>query len=162
MSGRYAAGTDVPVDRSKAELERLLVRYGATSFAYAWESRQIMIGFRMGKLMYRVRLPMPPVDSKQFTHTPTGKERSTNDAVKEFQREERRRWRALILVIKAKLEAVDSGVTTFEDEFLSSVILPNGQTVIDHLGPQLIEVYRTNTMPSLLPGMNPPQLGDGR
>jgi len=36
----------------------------------------------------------------------------------------RQRWRALCLAIKAKLEAVESGISHFEDEFLSQIIDP--------------------------------------
>ena len=43
--------------------------------------------------------------------------------------EVRRRWRALLLVIKAKLESVESGIETFEEAFASQIVLANGQTV---------------------------------
>lgn len=33
---RYAANTSVPADRSRGEIERILARYGADSFAYAF------------------------------------------------------------------------------------------------------------------------------
>src|SRR5437867_3238760 len=33
----YARGTEVPVDRSKAELEKLLNKYGASRFLSGWE-----------------------------------------------------------------------------------------------------------------------------
>jgi hypothetical protein len=36
---RYAEGTSVPMDRSRAEAEKTLIRYGAHGFAYAWERR---------------------------------------------------------------------------------------------------------------------------
>jgi hypothetical protein len=36
---RYAEGTSVPMDRSRIEAEKTLMRYGATGFAYAWEQR---------------------------------------------------------------------------------------------------------------------------
>ena len=36
---RYADGTAVPMERSRAEAERTLMRYGASGFAYAWERR---------------------------------------------------------------------------------------------------------------------------
>ncbi|WP_242394821.1 hypothetical protein [Anaeromyxobacter oryzisoli] len=39
--GRYAQGTSVPMERSRAEIERTLVRYGASGFAYAWERRAL-------------------------------------------------------------------------------------------------------------------------
>ena len=35
------------------------------------------------------------------------------------------------LVIKAKLEAVEAGVTTFEQEFLANMVLPDKTTVSD-------------------------------
>jgi hypothetical protein len=43
--------------------------------------------------------------------------------------------------VKAKLEAVESGITSFEDEFLAHVMLPNGGTVSDLLRPQLAAAY---------------------
>ena len=38
----------------------------------------------------------------------------------------RQRWRALLLIIRAKLEAVASGITTLENEFLANIVLPDG------------------------------------
>lgn len=37
---RYAQNTSVPMDRSRAEAEKTLIRYGANGFAYAWEQRE--------------------------------------------------------------------------------------------------------------------------
>jgi hypothetical protein len=34
---RYAAETTVASDRSRAEIERILERYGASSFMYGWQ-----------------------------------------------------------------------------------------------------------------------------
>jgi len=31
---KYAEGTEVPIDRSKAEIERVLAKYGADEFVY--------------------------------------------------------------------------------------------------------------------------------
>lgn len=53
------------------------------------------------------------------------------------EKETRRRWRALGLIIKAKLEAVASGVVSFESEFLCQLLLPSGGTVGNHVLPQL-------------------------
>ncbi len=54
-------------------------------------------------------------------------------------------------MIKAKLEAVASGVSTFEEEFLAHVVLPNGDTIGDWLAPQIANAYDTKKMPPLLP-----------
>ena len=52
---------------------------------------------------------------------------------------------------KAKLEAVESEITTFEEEFLAHILLPDGQTAGDYLLPQLERVYETGKMPTMLP-----------
>ena len=45
-SGRYATDTRVSVERSKAEIEAILARYGADQFMYGWEASRAVIGFR--------------------------------------------------------------------------------------------------------------------
>ena len=57
-----------------------------------------------------------------------------------------------LLVIKAKLEAVEAQISTIEDEFLAHIALPDGRTVGEWLGPQLGAVYAQHAMPALLPG----------
>ena len=64
----------------------------------------------------------------------------------------RQRWRALVLIVKAKLEAIEAGISTLEREFLADIIMPNNQTVGQWLAPQIEQVYLTGKMPPLLPG----------
>jgi hypothetical protein len=63
----------------------------------------------------------------------------------------RQRWRALLLVIKAKLEAVQGGITEFDAEFLPHIVLPDGQTVGDWIIPQVNTAYELGEMPQALP-----------
>jgi hypothetical protein len=65
----------------------------------------------------------------------------------EYEKATRQRWRALALVIKAKLEAVESGITIFEDEFLAHIVLPDGSTAGDWMRPQIAKAYDKNKMP---------------
>jgi hypothetical protein len=46
-------------------------------------------------------------------------------AYKAWKQAYHQRWRALALAIKA----VESGIATFEEEFLAHIALPNGSTV---------------------------------
>lgn len=62
----------------------------------------------------------------------------------------RQRWRALALAIKAKLEAIASGISEFEDEFGMWMVLPDGSTVRDHVKPAVAVAYDTGTVPALL------------
>ena len=149
---RYAATTDVASDRSRAEIERTLRRYGATAFAYGWEGNMAQIGFKLAARQIKFRLPLPDPESREFKLTPTGRARSAASAEEAYEQAVRQRWRALALVIKAKLEAVEAGISTVEREFLDAIMLPDGRTVGDWLGPQLGAVYAQQAMPALLPG----------
>lgn len=147
---RYAAKTAVPQDRSRAEIERTLIRYGADSFAYGWEEGRAIIMFRANGRHVRFVLPVP--DASEFDTTEKGRARSHSSAEAAFDQALRQRWRALALVIKAKLEAVETGIETFDQAFLSHLLLPSGSTVGDWLIPQVEQAYETGEMPSLLPG----------
>jgi hypothetical protein len=149
---KYAENTQVPSDRSRAEIERTLRRYGATAFAYGWQEGQAQVMFEMASRRIVFRLPMPDPASKDFMLTPTGRDRSASAAEEAYEQAVRQRWRALALVIKAKLEAVEAGISTVEDEFLSHIALPGGRTVGEWLGPQLDAVYARQELPALLPG----------
>lgn len=149
---RYAASTEVSSDRSRSEIERTLKRYGATAFAYAWEGQTATIAFKLTDRQIRFRLPLPDPAANEFTLTPTGRERSATAAEEAYEQAVRQRWRALALVIKAKLEAVEAGISTVEREFLDAVMLPDGRTVGEWIGPQLGAVYARGEMPALMPG----------
>lgn len=151
-SPRYAENTQVSSDRSRAEIERTLRRYGATAFAYGWDAQAATLMFEITNRRVLFRLPMPDVTDKRFTRTPTGKDRSPSAAEAAFEQAVRQRWRALALVIKAKLEAVAAGITTVEQEFLAHIVMPDGRTVGQHTAPAIESAYQSGQMPQLLPG----------
>jgi hypothetical protein len=150
---RYAERTTVPSDRSRAEIERTLERYGATAFAYGWQDNVATIMFVMQGRRIRFNLPMPDRNAPEFTRTPSrGAARSAEAAATAYEQAVRQRWRALALAIKAKLEAVEAGITEFQDEFLAHIELPNGGgTVGAWMKPQLALAYERGTMPPMLP-----------
>ena len=147
---RYAADTSVSVEKSRAEIERTLIRYGATEFLSGWDSGRAALGFQMRGRRIRYILPLPDRDAPEFTRSAQGRSRSTEHAQREWEQACRQRWRALLLIIKAKLEAIEAGVTSFEDEFLASTLLPGGQTVSEHVQPAIAESYRLGRVSSLL------------
>lgn len=100
--------------------------------------------------MFRLRVAR--AEAADYARTPTGRPRAAEAARRAGEAEKRRRWRALLLVVKARLVAVDDGVETLELAFLSWVVLPDGSTVAEWLGPQLDAVYATAQMPALLTG----------
>ena len=147
----YAENTTVSADKSRAEIERTLQRYSADQFMYGWDKNRAMVGFRMFNRQIKFLLEMPDITDRKYTHTERGKRRIESAIHKEWEKACRSRWRALALVIKAKLEAVDAGISIFENEFMASIVLPNGTTVGDFMLPQINQAYQSNTMPNLLP-----------
>jgi hypothetical protein len=158
----YAQATKVNSEASRAEIERTLVRFGATAFSYGWDQEVAVIGFRLKGRVIRFKLPMPSRADKAITHTPEkGWLREPKAQEAAYEQAVRQRWRALALCIKAKLEAVEAGIVSVEEEFLAQTMLSDGSTVGEWVGPQVDEVYRTGGMPALLPGASQKALTDG-
>jgi hypothetical protein len=149
---RYAESTDVTADRSRSEIEKTLSRYGATSFMYGWDGGRAVVAFAVEGRQVRFVLPMPDRTADEFQFTPErGLQRSPAQVESAYEQAVRQRWRALNLVIKAKLEAVETGIVGFDQEFLAHLVLPSGETFGDWAGPQLDEVYASGRMPALMP-----------
>ena len=146
---RYAADTKVSAASSRMEIERLIERYGASAFAYGWQESRAVISFEMEGRRIRFSLPMPDRNDRAFTHHSKGA-RTAEAAAKLWEQATRQRWRALALLVKAKLEAVESGITVFDEEFLAHIVLPNGRTVGDETVGQIAISYREGSMPPLL------------
>lgn len=138
----FAQQTRVPVAQTRAEIERLLERHKAAQFGTAvdHEIRQARVQFRLCDRIVRFVIQLP--DPKKY-----GRER--------LEQRERQKWRALLLVIKAKLEAVENAIATFEEEFLGYIVMPNDQTMAELAKPLIAGAYTTGRLPAQL------QLTDG-
>ena len=149
---KYASQTSVSGDRSRSEIERTLKRYGADSFMYGTRGSTAAVQFEVKGRRILFRLELPDPDSREYTHSSTGRvRRSTDQALEAWEQACRQRWRALALIVKAKLEAVEAGISSFELEFLPYTVLPNGGTVGEWALPQIALAYETGQMPPMLP-----------
>lgn len=153
---RYAANTEVSTVKSRDEIERILQRYGADQFLYGWQDDSAVIGFRAKGVHIRFVLPLPSKTENRFRFHSRGA-RTPEAALKEWEQATRQRWRALALVIKAKLEAIEAGIALFEDEFMANIVLPNGASVGEWMRPQIAEAYRIGHMPTVLPMLEGPK-----
>lgn len=136
----YAEKTSVPIDRSQGEIRKILTKYEATGFAFGEQGIQSIVMFEMKKRRFKFTLPMPTKPNQY----------ATSASIKTYEQLCRSRWRCLVLAIKAKLECVESGITTLEQEFMAHIVLPNGRTVGDALLPQIERSYADGKMPPLL------------
>lgn len=133
----YAAKTTVPVAKTRQEIEDLLRRAKASRIVHIDEQLEAIVMFSLADRLIKIEVPIPGGADEQ-----------------------RRRslWRALLLVIKAKLEAVESEVSTVEQEWLAHVVLPDGRTVGQWIEPQIQIAYERGAMPTnplLLEGPKP-------
>ena len=145
----YASNTSVSQERSKMEIERILTRYGAEQFVYGWDGDLMVVGFKMKNRMIQFKIGKPTEQNIGKVRKRYGESIQSRTAQK-LEQAHRQRWRALALVIKAKLEAVESGITEFEQEFLAHIVLPNKQTVGEWAKNQIEEAYSSGKMPKLL------------
>lgn len=133
----FAGSTETPVHKSKSDIEGLLTKYGAEGYHSGWQTGTLdtpgwdMIEFLWKGRAIRFRIPRPgPHDPKVKMY----KGARLGDWIEQLNRQ---RWRVLMLVIKAKLEAVESGVSVFEEEFLPFIVTESGRTVGEILIPRL-------------------------
>ncbi len=117
MTRGYAEGTSVPVERSRAEIDAVLTKSGATSTAILNddEKNMLAVAFTMKGARFRIELPLPTVEDVK-------RSRRRVD-VAQLRRE---RWRAVLLLLKSKLEIVRMGLYSLEHEFMADMVLPDG------------------------------------
>ena len=161
----YAEGTEVSVEKSKLEMERLLGKHGATRriLGVDEEAGVAFVMFEMQKRQVRLKVPVPTVavliadasfDPKK---RPTGwgywgtTQRETW-AKKRHAQLEKERWRQLLLLVKAKLEMIALGLSTVEREFLADIFLSDGRTVHEALEGAISKNYIEGGVPRLLLG----------
>jgi hypothetical protein len=154
----YAKGTRVSPESSRAELEKVLARYGADAFSYGVESDRAIVAFRAQGKHVKFELRYPPVADFRYTRTTT---RTPNQQRTAREQRIRELWRSLVLVVKARLESVESGIESFEAAFMPYIQLPDGKTAGEFLLPQIELAYEVGEMPSLLPAGSSRELPRG-
>jgi len=134
----YAKDTRVPVTQSRMEIERILERAKAKQFGTAvdYDLAQARVQFKLHDRVVRFVIALP--DPKKV-----------GQGVR-YEQAERQKWRALLLVIKAKVESVENQIETFEESFLANIVMPNDQTVAQIVRPLIAESYSTSRMPKAL------------
>lgn len=151
----YAENTSVSVTKTKADIEELIIKVGAEQFLSGYKENMAIIGFSLANRQIRFVLPLPDKQDNTFWYTPAKRiKRTEQQAYAAWEQVCRSRWRSLYLIIKAKLEAVESGISTIEREFFYDIVLPDGKTIGEFMAPQLETVYETGKMPPLLPMLN--------
>lgn len=145
----FAERTDVPLEQSIAEIMVMVSRAGAQSLGQMREPGRFVVAFSLADRHMRFSVPLITEYGGPAKH---GNNRPVDKAAWLEQRN-RQKGRALALVIKAKLESVESGVETFEEAFLANVVMSDGYTVFERIREQIALEYQSGKpMPLLLEG----------
>lgn len=150
----YAENTTVPFERSVSEIVTMIKRAGAMQIGQMDDAAFYAIQFMLGDRLIRFRLPLPSLNAMP---TRNGRNQTLTVAQRRDRLEQakRSRARALMLVIKAKLESVESGIETIEQAFLANVVMADGVTVYDRISQPIAIEYqsgRPNAVAGLLGG----------
>lgn len=174
MSGSlFAAKTEVAVEKTKTELERLLVKHGAAQYGTAHDDANgfAVVYFALGGRHIRLQIPIPKLEAwadpklDQWQNKRAGKatpqmwlrwgEATRAQWVRaQWEQVCRTRWRCMLLIVKAKLELIGMQLSTVEREFLADITLPDGRSVGEWLRPGIEKAYLGGNMPRML-GMGP-------
>lgn len=141
----FAKNTSVPVARTQDEIRRTLEKYGATGFMFGEANGQALCAFEMKQRRVKFVLDIPVYGTAMLT-------KYVKLSQDKCAQKTRTSWRCLLLAIKAKLECTASGISTFEQEFMAHIVMPNGKTIGQEILPQIDSAYKTGIMPPLLGG----------
>ncbi|MEJ7933467.1 hypothetical protein WG907_04245 [Sphingobium sp. AN558] len=151
----YAENTTVPAEKSMADIVAVIKKAGGTRVAQMDDTDALAVQFFLTERMLRFRVPVATADqmptrdngNNRYTDIPLSARQKKADAIR------RQRARALLLVIKAKLESVESGVETFDEAFLPNIVMSDGSTIWERVcEPLALEYASGKTMPFLLEG----------
>jgi hypothetical protein len=120
---RYAEGTKVSVDTSRGEITGILAKHGVKRMGWMGDEVADELMFELGGGSYRFRIARPTITEIRRLYPNAYDEQAKLDG------EWRRRWRANVLLLKAKLEFIASGDTTLDRELLPYRVLKGGQTI---------------------------------
>ena len=150
---RFAEETEVPAEKTRAELDGLLSRAGATQRATYVDDATgtAAIGFSLAGRMMRLEVKIARTSAGDAPANRGGVSIEAWVRNRNAQAE-RSAWRRLLLVVKAKLELIADGGSTVEREFLADILLPDGRTVHQMLAAPLGEAYATGQLPTRLLG----------
>jgi hypothetical protein len=132
MAKRYAEGTPVTVQSSRSEIQSILAKHGCLSMAWAATPSSDTLEFILHGKHFRFVITQPTFEDIKAQYKADGRDWGRiRDWDVKVAAEWRRRWRANVLLLKAKLEFIDGGDTTLEREFMPYLVLQDGSTVGD-------------------------------
>ena len=155
---RFAETTEVPVARSRQEIDRLLREWGCDGLAWADDFRAGEVCLRFiwsrdeARYLARINLKLPTDEALRPKAMDRRTHRLSEPKLKKLQDARgRREFRVLLLWLRAALNAVDTGIVTAEAVFLPFLEGQDGRTVAEVAVPRM-RLLLTGSAGALLDG----------
>lgn len=137
----YASTTTVSVEKTISEIHGVVAKYKAEGFGFAFEDNKTGVYFRIKgsdsqPISVRIVLEVPHPGHKMFLHDGRNRRRTAAQIMRAHEQVRRSRHRSLLMIIRAKLEAVSAGISTVEREFLADTVAADGRTIAQHVQEQ--------------------------
>ena len=152
----FAANTTVPVEKSQADVRKMLLAYGASGILLGFNEGREVIAFVIDDLHIRFTFDTPRMED--YAVQKDGKPQGAIQSREAAEKAHRTVWREMHLNIKAKLVMATSKYRTVFEEFHADIVLPDGQTFSEWSRPMLTRLLADRKMPPLLPGIAPQAL----
>ena len=128
---RYAWLTTVPVEQSRAEMMTLLAKHEVRKLATTHDSDTgDGIQFVLGDRQYRFFIPKPRAQEVERMGYDSLYWKGGQTWTLAIDAEWRRRWRAMLMLWKVKLDAIAAGDATLDAEFLAYAVMADGRTLL--------------------------------
>lgn len=130
MTRRYAEGTTVTVESSRGEITGILAKHGVIRMGWFTEPTADVLQFELGGNSFRLTIQRPTVEDVRAMYIADGGNWSrVYDPAAKVNAEWKRRWRANVLLLKAKLEFADGVTSTVTKELMPYMVLGDGRTL---------------------------------
>lgn len=149
----YAAETQVSVERTQAEIQQLIISKKATRYATGYDAGRAIIMFEVQSRAIRIELKLPDPQDKKFKRSPSGRQAyNLHQQRRAWEQACRSKWRSLLLILKAKFEALDSGISILDEEFLAWIVTSNNLTIGQQVIPEMKKSLEHKKAPKFLIG----------
>jgi hypothetical protein len=132
---RYASKTSVPVDRSMSEVRGLLLKNNSDAVAIAESKEGASVQFIFEGHPYKFLIKYPSPQDSDMRLNNKGQIKTQVQIEKSIDDEKRRLWRAMVLYIKAAIEAHLSGLVNLKRSLMGNMVIADGsgQTMYQRL-----------------------------
>jgi hypothetical protein len=154
----YARETSVSVEKSQADLKKLLGRYKADRIEMGSSERdgQAYVRFEFRDVRIEKRLTLPKAAEERFHRGKGGRHIGSASAYARWEQACRQQWRILLLLLQAQMEAVELGLYSVHQAFLADLLLPSGQPLGEAVASHLPDALKTGDTSHWLT-MTPPE-----